>query len=99
MRPEVRARAGSHPAIPGNITFCSPRASPRTAINSEPEVQRVRQLAESSAFCRKRSTGNRCRPFCLSYLRMALAMHTRIPQERGFANPATDDELIKRSNQ
>src|ERR1700722_18581931 len=27
---------------------------------------------------------------------MALVMHTRIPQERRFSNPATDDELIKR---
>ena len=26
---------------------------------------------------------------------MALAMHTPILPERGFANPATDDELIK----
>jgi hypothetical protein len=30
---------------------------------------------------------------------MALAMHTPILPERGFANPATDDDLIKRSNQ
>ena len=27
---------------------------------------------------------------------MALVMHTRIPQERSFSNPATDEELIKR---
>jgi len=26
-----------------------------------------------------------------------LAIHTRIPQERGFSNPTTDDELKKRS--
>jgi hypothetical protein len=30
---------------------------------------------------------------------MALAMHTPILPERGFANSATDDELLKRSNQ
>jgi hypothetical protein len=27
---------------------------------------------------------------------MALVMHTRIPQERRFSNPATEDELIQR---
>ena len=29
---------------------------------------------------------------------MVLVMHTRILQDRGPSNPATDDELIKRSN-
>jgi hypothetical protein len=37
--------------------------------------------------------------FRFSHLQMALAMHIRILQERGFWNPATDGELIKSSNQ
>ena len=64
---------------------CSPNASAMCSHQQPVRGSAGYSTGRDLVICRKCTTENRGHPFCFSYLRMALAMHIQILQERGFS--------------
>ena len=63
---------------------CSPNASAMCSRQQPVLGSASYSTGRDLVICRKCMTENRGNPFCFSYLRVALAMHIQILQERGF---------------